>query len=510
MSNLINLVIPCAGLSKRFFDEGFLKHKAFLPLENNLNIISKILQSFDEKLFKFHLVFTFGQYKTYETEILLLKKKFFSLKIHEIKEHSLGPTYSVQQIDIPLNEPLVVHYCDFLTCFNHKELTEVVLKGNISAPYFSGFHPASLGTTNFAYMIIDSTGELINLQEKKPFTLNRIDEPASTGIYGFPSFKLFLLLAKNLFKKENNLVNKEAYTSLLLNEALDIGLKVKCCRVKKFICLGTPRDYKEYLFWNNIYDEFYKSKKNNYKNDYHLITAAGNGSRFKKKNYRLPKIFNRFFDSTLLELSIQSLNGSNTNIILLKEFLKYRDFLKKIYKDSELHSIDKTPNGQLISLNKLIQKLDLDFDDSFYVSSADYSFSIDNDEFYKFISRNNPDVVIFSTSWNIFAHQSKDNYGFVKFDPNNKIYEIIEKPTYEMFEFVPDDLLIGTFWFKNKEILKYMPLEDNDKESFIASSINKVVRKLKVYNFPVKYWLSLGTPKELNLAKYWFDYFCFN
>ena len=82
------------------------------------------------------------------------------------------------------------------------------------------------------------------------------------------------------------------------------------------------------------------------------------------------------------------------------------------------------------------------------------------------------------------------------------------KATYEMFEFVPDDLLIGTFWFKNKEILKYIfSLEDNDKESFIASSINKVVRKLKVYNFPVKYWLSLGTPKELNLAKYWFDYF---
>ena len=50
----------------------------------------------------------------------------------------------------------MVHYCDFLTCFNHKELTEVVLKGNISVPYFSGFHPASLGTTNFAYMIIDS------------------------------------------------------------------------------------------------------------------------------------------------------------------------------------------------------------------------------------------------------------------------------------------------------------------------------------------------------------------
>ena len=50
-----------------------------------------------------------------------------------------------------------------------------------------------------------------------------------------------------------------------------------------------------------------------------------------------------------------------------------------------------------------------------------------------------------------------------------------------MFEFVPDDLLIGTFGLRTRKF-KHMPLEDNDKESFIASSINKVVRKLKVYN----------------------------
>ena len=178
-------------------------------------------------------------------------------------------------------------------------------------------------------MILDSIGELINLQEKKPFTLNRIDEPASTGIYGFPSFGLFLNLAENLFRNENKLVNKEAYTSLLLNEALDIGLKVKCSRVKNFICLGTPRDYKEYLFWNNIFQQFNSSGGHNYKNEHHLITAAGHGSRFKKKNYRLPKIFNSFFDATLLELSIKSLEGSSTNIILLKDLLRYTEILKK-------------------------------------------------------------------------------------------------------------------------------------------------------------------------------------
>ena len=64
MSNLINLVIPCAGHSKRFFEEGYIKHKPFLPLENNLNIISKILYSFDNKLFKFHLILLLNNMKS--------------------------------------------------------------------------------------------------------------------------------------------------------------------------------------------------------------------------------------------------------------------------------------------------------------------------------------------------------------------------------------------------------------------------------------------------------------
>ena len=47
----------------------------------------------------------------------------------------------------------------------------------------------------------------------------------------------------------------------------------------------------------------------------------------------------------------------------------------------------------------------------------------------------------------------------------------------------------------------------HNKEVYIASSINKILNNLKVYAFEVDYWLSLGTPKELDLAKYWFDYF---
>ena len=84
---------------------------------------------------------------------------------------------------------------------------------------------------------------------------------------------------------------------------------------------------------------------------------------------------------------------------------------------------------------------------------------------------------------------------------------IIEKPKRELEENLLNSLLIGTFWFKSSEIIKLILDKKNKKrEAFIASSLNNYLDQLKVYKFEVSYWLSLGTPKELQLAEYWFNY----
>ena len=67
---------------------------------------------------------------------------------------------------------------------------------------------------------------------------------------------------------------------------------------------------------------------------------------------------------------------------------------------------------------------------------------------------------------------------------------------------------MGTFWFKNKMILDQLEINPNQNgECFIASSIKGKLDALKVISLPVDYWLSLGTPQELDLGKYWFKYF---
>ena len=99
-------------------------------------------------------------------------------------------------------------------------------------------------------MKLNSNKLLITLKEKSSFTDNRIEEPCSTGIYAFPSFGIFKELADELLNNPDQWGQKEAYTSLCMNLAVEKGYRVFCNEVNKFICLGTPRDYEEYLFWN--------------------------------------------------------------------------------------------------------------------------------------------------------------------------------------------------------------------------------------------------------------------
>ena len=198
--------------------------------------------------------------------------------------------------------------------------------------------------------------------------------------------------------------------------------------------------------------------------------------------------------------------GTKTYILLLDEVRKNFSKITSNNKKFQIRTIKHTTNGQLLSLKELLKsniKLG-----SFFVSSADYRFRINKKSFEKFINKNNPDVVIFTTQWKYFAHAQISNYGFVKINNNKKILEIIEKPKIKISDQYLNNLLIGSFWFRNTEIVNLLPNFTNENnEVFIASAINKLIKDIKLYSFEVDYWRSLGTPKELDLAKYWFDFF---
>ena len=504
MNNKILVVIPIAGKSTRFKKDGFSTHKAFLDI-NSKFILLEIIDRFPKEEFTPCVVCTKNQFYEYKSYFEILLSFYPDLLIKEIEDHDIGPTYSVRQLKIEENIPVLVHYCDFLVDMNFLELAKNIRKGLICAPYFSGFHPASLGSTKFAYMKLNPNKYMITLKEKSSFTNNRIQEPCSTGIYAFPSFKIFKILADQLLASPDSWGQSESYTSLCLNVAIENGYKVFCQEVRKFICLGTPRDYKEYKYWEYVLKSYYANnkKENTYK--HHIITAAGEGSRFKNYGYRNPKIFLDFEVKLLIEHAISSIKSEKKTIVTLKS---HRKKIKKLKQDNSLNIcfLSETPNGQLYTLFEYLRSNKIQ--ENFFVSSADYKFNLSDKNFENLIKNKDPDIIILTTSWNEFAFENPENYGFISSTKSDKVEKIIEKPKYKLKDNLLSSLLIGTFWFKSSKIINSLISQNHSKdELFIAKTIGNNLSDYKVYELNVNYWLSLGTPKELHLSEYWFDFF---
>ena len=87
----INLIIPMAGVGKRFLDKNYISNKSLLMTDNTLSILEKIIINFDIKKTNFYLILS-------NKDLAKKIKIYFSnynLKIIIIEKHNKGPLNSI-------------------------------------------------------------------------------------------------------------------------------------------------------------------------------------------------------------------------------------------------------------------------------------------------------------------------------------------------------------------------------------------------------------------------------
>ena len=233
-----------------------------------------------------------------------------------------------------------------------------------------------------------------------------------------------------------------------------------------------------------------------------VVTGCGKGTRFQNENYLLPKIFLKFQEKSLINHSLLSVNSSKKYAALLSSHSCYSNSLPP---DTQKIYFKSTPTGQLQTLKSSLSCLDQE--NPVLVSSADYISTFSESLFSQFLRLAKPDIVIFTIPWSEHCHAPISNYGFVECSNDRRVSSIIEKPSTAISDLALENLLIGTFWFKNPELISCIKNNYDNGEPYIASSLSPYINSLKICNFPVDSWISLGTPYELDLAAYWFDFF---
>lgn len=243
----INVVIPMAGLGKRFSDCGYTLPKPFLPLGNKTMIecvIDNLNQS-DDHYFYFTFVINMNQIDVGEFEDKLKKIPNLNYQIVFIDFLPQGPAESallgVEKTDISL--PLIITNCDQIIEDYNFELFNKFCKVNDAEGVLGTFHSSS---PKNSYVKLNDSNDVIDVKEKEV-----ISNVATNGFHWWKK-GAFFTTSVNQMKRNGDTVNGEYYVAPSYNYLIQRGMKVMPYSFNMHYPIGTPKDYEHYKSTRNL------------------------------------------------------------------------------------------------------------------------------------------------------------------------------------------------------------------------------------------------------------------
>ena len=515
----MHIIIPMSGIGKRFIDTGYNLPKFLIEVENK-PVIEHIINLFPNET-KFTFICNDEHLKnTNITNILKKIKKdcnIFEVSVNNRK----GPVDAVLQASklIEDDEEIIISYCDYGTKWDYNEFKNIIKNKNVDGAIacYRGFHPHMLGTDNYAF-VKEKDNYMIEIQEKKPFTDNKMNEYASNGTYYFKSG----FIVKKYFKKLidlNQSINNEFYVSMVYNLMKLDNLNILIFEIEKMLQWGTPKDLQEYLTWSDYFlkRDLNFNKKFIDKYDTTLILPmAGAGSRFFNEGYQNPKPLLPIENNPMIIKAIECLPDTKNKIFICQnshlEKYKIDENIKSKYPNAQILGINNVTEGQACTCELAFNNFNMDLNKPIMISACDNGVYYDINEYEKLLEDNNVDIIIWSFSNNPTSKLYPNMYAWLDVDENNYIKRVSIKKPFDDCE--NRYAIIGTMYFKKAsyfleglQIIYDKKIKTNN-EYYVDNLIEPLIEKgYKCKIFNVKNYLCWGTPNDYKTYNYWCDYF---
>jgi len=438
-------------------------------------------------------------------------------RIIGIRPHKLGPIHAVRQAEhlIDPARPVVVNYCDF-TCYwdwHHFKLFVKDTACSGAIPAYRGFHPHTMGSTNYAYMQV-ANGWVQDIQEKQPYTNNRMEEFASSGTYYFASGQIMSAAFRMTMDQRLN-VGGEYYVSLAYKPLLAAHHSVAVYPLQHFMQWGTPEDVAEYNRWSAAFraliarESAAPAPKGSL-----VIPMAGLGQRFVNEGYSVTKPLIPVSGKPMVAQATHDLPPAEHHVFVLRvDMPGYQEItveLKRIYPESIIQTIPSVTEGQactaLLGLDALEAALG-SAPGPITFGTCDNGALYDPNALQQLIDNPEVDVIVWGVRGHANAVRHPKMFGWIK-TQNGRIRGISVKTPLESP--ATDPIVLGTFTFRRAEDFRRVVerLIDRDGringEFYIDSCINDAIELgLSCHLFEVNSYLSWGTPDDLRTFEYW-------
>lgn len=512
----MQIVIPMSGFGERFRRAGYQIPKPLINIDGK-PIIAHVIDMFPGET---EFIFICNQ-EHLDNPVFQMSEILMeycpSGRIYGIPSHKLGPVFAVQQIEEFLNpqRPVIVNYCDFTCYWDWRKFKQFVQESKCAGaiPAYRGFHPHSLGDTNYAY-VREKGGWVQDIQEKQPYTDNRMEEYASSGTYYFSSARLMKEAMLAIVDQGMDL-NGEYYVSLVYKSLLACDESVAVYPLQHFMQWGTPQDVKEYNSWSNAFRKLAKfSPKKIQPKGSVVIPMAGLGQRFVDQGYTVPKPLIPVSGLSMAVQAVNDLPTAESQVFVVRSDMEgcreVSDELRHYYPDCTIKNIDGVTEGQAITaaigLEALIDRNK--YYDPVTFAACDNGALYDVENFNSLLHDPETDILVWCVRGYQSAVRNPAMFGWVDEGPNNVVRKISVKTPLSRPE--TDPIIIGTFTFKKgeyfSESLKKLVERDGRirGEFYIDSLINDAIDlgfRCKI--FEVDSYLCWGTPSDLKTYEYW-------
>jgi len=233
----MQVVIPCAGESKRFFDQGYDTIKQLLRVRSK-TVLGHVIDNFRRHDAQFHFIFQKKHIERYGAEIEeLLQQAQIDHRLVVINELTDGAvnTALIAANQINQNDKLIIANSDQWVDWNLDAFLDEMNVANADGamPIFTD----TLRENKWSFVAMDDGHRITEVRAKDAFTPHAV-----VGIYYFKQGRDFIKYGNRLIAS-NKRVNGEFYVCPVFNELIADDLKVLAYQVKQMVGLGTPEDF---------------------------------------------------------------------------------------------------------------------------------------------------------------------------------------------------------------------------------------------------------------------------
>lgn len=520
----MQIVIPLSGIGSRFINAGYQTPKPLIKVDG-IPMIQHVVNLFPNEN---NFIFICNELHLQKNNMFnILKNIKPGCQIFSVSnDNRQGPVHAINMVSdyISDKDEIIVSYCDYGTDWNYsnflKDSRERNSDGSIAC--YKGFHPHMLGTDNYAFLKETQKDSrfMEKIQEKKPFTENRMQEYASNGTYYFKNGKIM----KYYFQKLIDLgikINNEYYVSMVYNLLVEDNLKVNIYEINHMLQWGTPYDLECYEQWSNYFrkiiipQKYFKDKLNITT----IIPLAGKGSRFTQIGYKLPKPLIEINYKPMIIQATDCLPKSKDYIfICLQEHINnyvLDEKIKQYYPNSNIYTLNHVTQGQACTTEYGIKQDALSLEKPILISACDNSVYYNHNKYQKLLNNTNIDIIVWSFRNHPTSKLNPEMYAWLEVDNNDFITNVsCKKYESQKHDLKNSHVIIGTMFFRKGKYFmdglynNYTEDIKTNNEYYVDDIINQNIKAgLKVKVFEVEHYICWGTPNDYDTYIYWQNFF---